>query len=54
MKKKQTEAETVHPFIRARRAGAPIVIIESYDPAATIAQCCAALNGAQEETPLFT
>lgn len=50
---KKSKVETVHPFIRARRAGAPIMTIESYDPAATIAECCRSLNGAEATTPLF-
>jgi len=49
--KKQTKP--LHPFIRARRAAVPILIIESYDPAATIADCVASLNGSQDETPLL-
>lgn len=50
MKKK---IKDVHPFLRSRRAGVPIVIIESYDPAATIKECCESLNGQQDETPLL-
>lgn len=50
--KKQIE-KPIHPFLRMRRAGVPIGIIESYDPAATIKDCCASLNGDQDEIPLL-
>lgn len=42
-----------NPFLSARRAGVPIVGIETADPAASIAKCCASLNGKGESVPLI-
>jgi len=39
------------PFEHARRAGVPIVGLETADPAATIVKCLKALNGANDKTP---
>lgn len=54
-KKKETPAEAAppsaapdHPIRAIRRAGVPLVFIETADPAATIAACVAGLNGKQE------
>lgn len=40
-------------FRNARRAGVPIIAIETSDPAATIVKCTQALNGKHEITPLL-
>jgi hypothetical protein len=50
MAPKTTQAAP-NPFRSARRAGVPIVAIESADPAATIVQCAKALNGSHDSTP---
>lgn len=42
-----------NPFRSARKAGVPIVAIESADPAATIVQCAKALSGSHDKTPLI-
>jgi len=42
-----------NPFRAARRAGVPIIGIETSDPAATIVKCTQALNGKHEITPLM-
>lgn len=39
------------PFEHARRAGVPIVGLESADPAASIIKCLKALNGTDQQTP---
>ncbi len=43
----------LHQFIRIRRAGVPIGVFESFDPAATVEDCSRSLNGQRDETPLF-
>ena len=40
-----------HPFTAIRRAGVPIVAIETADPVSTIAACRAAMNGSKDQTP---
>lgn len=53
--KKQPEAkpELSHPFRDARRASVPLVQYETSDPAATISNCLAALNGSSKDTPVL-
>lgn len=54
--KKQPEAkqpEVSHPFRDARRASVPLVQYETSDPAATISNCLAALNGSSKDTPVL-
>lgn len=43
----------IHPILRARRAAVPFLVIESFDPAATIEECSRALNGQRDEIPLL-
>lgn len=42
-----------NPFKGIRRAGTPIIAIETADPAATIVQCLKTLNGAAEKLPIL-
>lgn len=43
----------ISPFLKARRAGVPIIAIETADPAATIVKCQKDLNGRHLEIPLL-
>jgi hypothetical protein len=53
MSPKITQPKPVDPFLKARRAGVPVIAIESADPAATITKCQQALNGRHQVTPLL-
>lgn len=49
----QPKDKPASPFLKARRAGVPIVAIETADPAATIRKCQSDLNGKHAVTPLL-
>lgn len=44
----------INPFIRARKAGVPLIALPSYDPAATVAAAVKGLNGKAQNAPLFS
>ncbi len=50
MKTTTPPAPAVHPFKLARRAGVPVIALETPDPAATISACCKAMNSKYEES----
>lgn len=52
-KQDQTPAAKSHPFWDVRRASAPLTTYETSDPAATITNAIAALNGNGENTPVM-
>lgn len=49
----KTTVTPLQPFVRARRAGCPLIAISTADPAATVKKCRAALNGKAQSTPVF-
>lgn len=46
-------AAVAHPFKAARRAGVPIIAIETADPAKAIVNCLASRNGREAGTPII-